>query len=430
MDTGNSDRVYAVIVAAGKGTRMGSGVPKQLMRYEGSTVLGTVIRKFALHESVDKVIVVSPEDGSLDDRYREIASEIASSCGFREDMTAIVRGGKERGDSVQAGLRASLEDARLAGADPARAIVMIHDAARPGVTEDIIDDNIAAMNRCRAVVTAIPSVDSIRMLPAVPSEDSIRMLPETYKNLSDKSDFSLKEPMTYPIMNSNVVERDRVFRVQTPQTFRLSDIISAYETACADGYTGTDDASVAEYAGIRTAIVRGDPANAKITYQEDISMSTRVGTGYDVHRLVPGRPLILCGTPVPYEKGLLGHSDADVATHALMDALLGAAGLGDIGRHFPDNDDTYKGADSLDLLAKVREMLGEAVINNVDITIIAEKPKLAPFIEQMKENISRILGIPGSSVNIKATTEEGLGFTGRGEGMAAIATCAIEGRFI
>ena len=127
---------------------------------------------------------------------------------------------------------------------------------------------------------------------------------------------------------------------------------------------------------------------------------------------------------------MLGHSDADVATHALMDALLGAAGLGDIGRHFPDNDDTYKGADSLDLLAKVREMLGEAVINNVDITIIAEKPKLAPFIEQMKENISRILGIPGSSVNIKATTEEGLGFTGRGEGMAAIATCAIEGRFI
>ena len=158
-------------------------------------------------------------------------------------------------------------------------------------------------------------------------------------------------------------------------------------------------------------------------------MTTRVGTGYDVHRLVPGRPLILCGTPVPYDKGLLGHSDADVATHALMDALLGAAGMGDIGRHFPDNDDKYKGADSLVLLAKVREMLGDAVINNVDITIIAQAPRLSAFNKEMTENISRTLGIPESAVNIKATTEEGLGFTGSGEGIAAIAVCAIEGRF-
>ena len=158
-------------------------------------------------------------------------------------------------------------------------------------------------------------------------------------------------------------------------------------------------------------------------------MATRVGTGYDVHRLVPGRPLILCGTPVPYDKGLLGHSDADVATHALMDALLGAAGLGDIGRHFPDNDDKYKGADSLVLLAEVREMLGDAVINNVDITIIAQAPRLSAFNKEMTENISRTLGIPETAVNIKATTEEGLGFTGSGEGIAAIAVCAIEGRF-
>ena len=158
-------------------------------------------------------------------------------------------------------------------------------------------------------------------------------------------------------------------------------------------------------------------------------MATRVGTGYDVHRLVPGRDLILCGTPVPWDKGLDGHSDADVATHALMDALLGAAGLGDIGRHFPDDDDRYKGADSIKLLAEVRRMLGDAVINNVDVTIIAQAPKLAPYNEQMRNNIADTLGIPVSRVNIKATTEEGLGFTGRGEGMAAVATCAIEGRF-
>lgn len=159
-------------------------------------------------------------------------------------------------------------------------------------------------------------------------------------------------------------------------------------------------------------------------------MTTRVGTGYDVHRLVPDRELIICGTPVPCELGLLGHSDADVATHALMDALLGAAGLGDIGRHFPDTDDTYKGANSLELLAKVKKMLGEDVtINNVDITIIAQAPKLAPYNEQMRNNIANTLSIPLSRVNIKATTEEGLGFTGNREGIAAIATCAIEGRF-
>ena len=164
-------------------------------------------------------------------------------------------------------------------------------------------------------------------------------------------------------------------------------------------------------------------------------MSTRVGNGYDVHKLVPERALILCGTPVPYEKGLLGHSDADVAAHALMDALLGAAALGDIGRHFPDSDEKYRGADSMKLLSEVRDMIGGAAldgivtINNVDVTIIAQAPRLSPYIEQMKTNTAYTLGIPESRVNIKATTEEGLGFTGRGEGIAAFATCAIEGRF-
>lgn len=162
-------------------------------------------------------------------------------------------------------------------------------------------------------------------------------------------------------------------------------------------------------------------------------MTTRVGAGYDVHKLVPERALILCGTPVPYDRGLLGHSDADVAAHAIMDALLGAAGLGDIGRHFPDSDEKYRGADSMKLMAEVREMLGGAgedvTINNVDVTIIAQAPKLAPYNEQMRKNVAETLGIPLSRVNIKATTEEGLGFTGRGEGIAAFASCAIEGRF-
>ena len=159
-------------------------------------------------------------------------------------------------------------------------------------------------------------------------------------------------------------------------------------------------------------------------------MTTRVGTGYDVHRLVPDRDLIICGTPVPCELGLLGHSDADVATHALMDALLGAVAKGDIGQHFPDSDEQYRGANSLELLAKVKDILGDDVtINNVDITIIAQVPKLAPYNLQMRQNIANTLGIPLTRVSVKATTEEGLGFTGNKEGIAAIATCAIEGRF-
>ena len=155
----------------------------------------------------------------------------------------------------------------------------------------------------------------------------------------------------------------------------------------------------------------------------------RIGMGYDVHRLSEGRALIIGGVTIPYERGLEGHSDADVLLHAIMDALLGAAALGDIGKHFPDTDDKYKGADSMKLLAEVRDMLVEATINNVDITIIAQEPKLAPYIDQMKQNVSRVLGIPVWSVNVKATTEEGLGFTGRGEGIAAMAAVSIEGSF-
>ena len=408
-------KIYAVIVAAGKGSRMGGDTPKQLLPYEGSTVLGTVVRKFVCASRIDEVIVVSPEDGSLDDIYAVICDEVQKSVPDRCCRVRIVRGGKERSDSVKNALDAAMISAEQEQMDPGQILVLIHDAARPGVSEDIIQSNIDAMDICPAAVTVVPSVDSIRMIPV----EKINNIPH----------FPLKESITYPIMLSNVVERDLVYRVQTPQTFRLSDIHSAYRKADSEGYRGTDDASVAEYAGIMPAMIPGSAANSKITYQEDISMTTRVGTGYDVHRLVPGRDLILCGTPVPYELGLLGHSDADVATHALMDALLGAAGLGDIGRHFPDSDDRYRGADSMKLLANVREMLEDAVINNVDITIIAQAPKLSPYNQQMKENIANTLGIPETAVNIKATTEEGLGFTGRGEGIAAIATCAIEGRF-
>ena len=415
MTEGRKEGIYAIIVAAGKGERIGGDVPKQLFPYGGSTVLGTAVDAFASRGDIDRIIVASPQDGSLDERYVKIAAECAERCGRPADHISIVRGGKERSDSVRESLLAAERFAEADGMDPRRVIVLIHDAARPGVSDDIINRNIEAMASCEAVCTAIPSSDSMRMInPA---------------NIKYIDGLPLKETITYPIMKSSVVRRELVYRSQTPQTFRLSEILKAHELCLRDGHFVTDDAAVAEYAGMRVALVEGSTANYKITTREDIHMSARTGIGYDVHRLVPGRDLILCGTPIPSKLGLDGHSDADVAIHALMDALLGAAGLGDIGRHFPDTDEKYKGADSMKLLEEVRGMLGEAKINNVDITIIAQAPKLAPYIEQMRDNTARTLGIPSSAVNVKATTEEGLGFTGRGEGIAAMATAAIEGSF-
>ena len=410
-----SNWICAVIVAAGQGTRMGIDVPKQLFPFGGSTVLGTAIKAFTSLNYIDKVYVVSPKDGSLDEEYEEIAAECEKLTGREHGTIAIVRGGVTRADSVREGIKAASIEARADGIDENDAIVLIHDAARPGVTEEIIRRNIDTMKDCRAVCTALPSSDSTRMINCEKPEYV--------------TELALKESITYPIMNTNVVRRELIYRTQTPQTFRLSDILKAHERVVRDGYTATDDAMVAEYAGISVALVEGSTANYKITTREDIQMTVRTGIGYDVHRLVPGRPLILCGTPIPSKLGLDGHSDADVAVHALMDALLGAAGLGDIGMYFPDTDEKYKGADSMKLLAAVRDMLGNVRVVNTDIVIIAQAPKLAPYMDQMKQNISSALGIPETAVNVKATTEEGLGFTGRGEGIAAMATAAIEGSF-
>ena len=409
-------RIYAIIMAAGSGKRMNIELPKQLLPYRGSTVLETAVRKFAEHDMIDDIVVVSPADGSLDKTYYQIMGDIRMSeefenqSGQQKDIL-VIRGGAERHESVLEGLRAASEDARSKGFSDEEVMVLIHDAARPGIDKFTIRDGIEAMKSCRAVTAAIPSVDSVRMI----SEDSAK---------------ALKNEGSYPIISSAYVQRDLVYSVQTPQIFSLADIIHAHEMARSDGFVGTDDASYAEHAGIEVGIVRGTRANAKITTSEDLELRTRVGNGYDVHNLVPGRDLILCGTPIPSNLGLDGHSDADVATHALMDALLGAAGLGDIGRHFPDTDDRYKGADSIKLLSGVKEMLGEDVlIGNVDITIIAQEPKLAPYNEEMRNNIARTLGISESAVNVKATTEEGLGFTGSGEAIAAFATATIEGSF-
>lgn len=215
--------------------------------------------------------------------------------------------------------------------------------------------------------------------------------------------------------------------MQTPQGFDTAAIKAAYEAAYAEGFYGTDDAGIAERAGLEIRIVPGSYDNIKITTREDLSMETRVGTGYDVHRLEEGRKLILGGVDIPFERGLLGHSDADVLVHAIMDALLGAAALGDIGKLFPDTDDRYKGISSIELLKNVREAIENAgySICNIDATLIAQKPRIAPYIEDMRTNIAAALSIEKDRVSVKATTTEKLGFTGRQEGMEAQAVCIL-----
>ncbi len=391
----------AVVAAGGKGTRMGAAVPKQLMSVGGRSVLEMSAAAMAAVPEIVHVIIVMPSDADAEP-YIKAAAVVESSFG---KSASVALGGAERSDSVKAGLSEAANIASLKGVPESNTFVLIHDGARPFVMRDVIERNIKALDSCDAVCTAVGSVDSVRIL----------------------KDGVLNSKHLYPIIDTVALDRNSVFSVQTPQSFRLSTIRKAYEAADAAGFVSTDDASVAEFAGIPVALVEGDPANRKITVKGDLKMSVRVGNGYDVHRLAEGYRLILCGIPVPFSKGLEGHSDADVAAHAIADALLGAAGQGDIGKHFPDDDYRYLGADSMELLAEAKKIAGDPAIVNIDLTIIAERPKLSPYIGDMKKNVAAVLGIPESAVNVKATTTEGLGFEGRGEGIAALASCVIEG---
>lgn len=396
---------------------MRTEIPKQILSYKGTTVIERTASVFASHEDIDAVFLLIPQDREYDEIFFQIADRIEH---LYNKPVRCSYGGNSRGESVYNGLQAissylaeSCKSDDNGILEVSEAVILIHDAARTEITDEIIDRNIAAMRDNEATCTVVPMIDSLRITKKSASE--------FFNDLSSHND--------YPIINSKSIDRDRVVAVQTPQCFKLGSLMAAYDKARRDGYVGTDDASIAEYFGIDIALVEGDYVNTKITTGKDIPMGIRVGTGYDVHRLAEGHRLILCGVPLPSDKGLVGHSDADVATHALMDALLGAACLGDIGKHFPDTDVRYKGADSVELLREVKKIIGNVSIGNVDITIITERPKLAPYIDKMRENIAMVLEMPIGAVNVKATTTEKLGFTGREEGIAAQAVCTIEGRF-
>ena len=381
----------AVLLAAGNSTRMGGGRSKVLEELEGRPALCRSLEVLDRCPLIGEICLVC--------REQDRGDMLPLTSGLNTPVR-VVPGGAQRQDSVEQGVEA------LTGPWE---YVAIHDGARPLVTEEVL----AAVCRDAMAHGAATA--------AVPSKDTCK--------LADGAGFVAATPA-----------RDRLWAVQTPQAFSLALYREALGKARAAGQSYTDDCQLIEAAGGSVKLTMGDYRNIKLTTPEDLlaaraylggeggKKTVRIGYGYDVHRLVEGRKLILAGVDVPFEKGLLGHSDADVIAHAVADALLGAAALGDIGHLFPDTDPRYDGADSLKLLAEVCRLLREKgfSIGNIDATLLAQRPKIAPHISRMRENLAAACGIAADQVSVKATTEERLGFTGREEGMAASAVCLLE----
>ena len=382
-------RVTAVLVAAGSSTRM--GFDKLSFDLGGETVLERSVRAFDECPEVDELVIVTGASS-------ENAQRAAARC---KKPVRLVKGGSTRAESARSGVAAA--HGRL---------VAVHDAARPFVSQSVIADTIAAAARCGAAAPAVPVKDTVKQAKGGDG----KTVPEG-------------------CMVENTPDRSTLYAVQTPQCFDRAAYLAALdELDEASARLVTDDCSLFELTGRPVELVQGDYANIKITTREDLPRAgnggkkMRIGHGYDVHRLVEGRKLIMGGVTIPYEKGLLGHSDADVLLHAVSDALLGAAALGDIGKHFPDTDPRYEGADSLMLLREVGRLLDETgyTVGNIDATVLCQAPKLAPHIPAMRQNIANALGLALDDVSVKATTEEHLGFTGEGLGIAAHAVALIE----
>jgi 2-C-methyl-D-erythritol 4-phosphate cytidylyltransferase / 2-C-methyl-D-erythritol 2,4-cyclodiphosphate synthase len=377
--------VYALVVAAGQGSRFGGSVPKQYLMLGGANILRHTVAVFIEHPRVaDVLVTIRPEDRALFD---------SAMTGL--EVLAPVAGGATRQDSVRLGLEA------LAAYHPEH--VLIHDGARPFLDARLIDQVIDALDGAVAAIACVPLRDTIKRV----EQGTIR----------------------------ETVDRSALWRAQTPQGFRFDAILAAHRAAI--GRNMTDDGAVAEAAGIHPVIVEGSEDNLKVTTPEDLAVAerlialrqadVRVGHGFDVHPFAPGDHLWICGVRIPHDMGLAGHSDADVGLHALTDAILGAIGGGDIGMHFSPNDARWRGAASDQFLRHAADLVrirGGAVAA-ADVTIICERPKIGPHRAAMIERIAAILSIASERVSVKATTTEKLGFTGRGEGIAAQAVATI-----
>lgn len=384
-------QVTAVLVAAGSSTRM--GFDKLSFDLGGETVLRRSIRAFDECPLVSEIVLVVGKN-------RSFVEQQAMGCA---KPVKIVQGGATRAESAKNGVLAA-----------AGQLVAVHDAARPFVSQVVITAVIEAAAQCGAAAPAVPVKDTIKQATrgdgkTVPAGCTV----------------------------SGTPDRSTLYAVQTPQCFDRTAYLAALDELDAEkARLVTDDCSLFELTGRPVRLTQGDYANLKITTREDLprpekendKMSIRIGHGYDVHRLVEGRKLILGGVEVPFEKGLLGHSDADVLAHAVMDAVLGAAALGDIGKHFPDTAAEYEGADSLVLARRVAQIMQENGwrVVNIDSTLLCQRPKLAPYIPAMREKLAEAFGLPVDAVSVKATTEEHLGFTGEGLGIAAHAVALIE----
>ena len=381
--------VTAIVLAAGSGTRMGSETTKQKISLLGESILSRTLRAFSECDGVDAIVVVCKDD------EKEWAR--AETENKIDKITSIISGGNSRAESARIG---------FANIPPETDYVAIHDGARCLITPENINSVIKKALESGAATAAVKATDTVKLCNG---GCIVRTLP-----------------------------RDEVVLASTPQIFSRELYQRALNNSSLDGVT--DDNMLVESIGVEISVVDIGKENIKITTPDDIEFAEyiikrrsrmdeiRVGHGYDVHRFAEGRKLTLGGVEIPCDIGLLGHSDADVLLHAIMDAMLGACGLGDIGRHFPDNDENYKGISSLVLLRKTSELVGALgyTVNNVDATVVMQSPKIAPYISQMVFNIAEILGIESGRVNVKATTEEKLGFTGRLEGVSAHAVVTIK----
>jgi 2-C-methyl-D-erythritol 4-phosphate cytidylyltransferase/2-C-methyl-D-erythritol 2,4-cyclodiphosphate synthase len=391
--------VAAIIAAGGRGVRFGADRPKQFLDIDGRSILEMSVAALAASDRIQEIVVALP------DEYVDAGAKAFK--GRFERPLSFVTGGARRQDSVANAFAKASKNAD---------VILIHDAARPFVTNDVIARTIDGAQAHGAAIAAVGVRDTVKQA-GEETADGSRLIRGT-------------------------ISRDTIFLAQTPQAFRR-DILARALTEGGE-VDATDEAMLVERLGLPVRVVEGDPRNVKITTPDDLEkarlegdgfsrrrLSMRVGNGYDLHRLVQGRPLILAGVTIPFELGLDGHSDADIVCHAVTDAILGAAGAGDIGRLFPDTDPQWKGADSIALLkgalAKVRE--AGYRVSNVDVTVIAQKPKLLPHLDAMRANLAAALDVDAGAVSVKGKTNEGVESMGRSESMAchAVALLAVLG---
>jgi 2-C-methyl-D-erythritol 4-phosphate cytidylyltransferase/2-C-methyl-D-erythritol 2,4-cyclodiphosphate synthase len=414
--------VTAIIAAGGRGERFGGAEPKQLLSVGGTPILARSVEAFTSHPSVDAVIVALPQALADDPPVYLRSARGFARHGEQAEMRSatgtpvwIVAGGARRQDSVANAFRAAGETTD---------VIVIHDAARPFATAELIARTIAAAAESGAAVAAVRSRDTVKRADRVPAASGRTVL--------------------------ETIPRDTIYLAQTPQAFRREVLRRALEIGERDLVEATDEAALVELAGLPVRLVDGEASNIKITTPDDMVLGEaiaaresairnpqstmsrpartgRAGTGYDLHRLVAGRPLMLGGVRIPSERGALGHSDADVVCHSVTDAILGAAGLGDIGRHFPDSDPRWKDADSIELLRRVAALVSAEgfVVGNVDVTVVLESPKIRDYVDAMRAALAAAIGIDPARVSVKGKTNEGVDAVGRGEAIAAHAIALI-----